>query len=134
MIKRTVVIKRKACQWQPEKNRKIKTKITQPKQKVAGFVSPVLVVFICAVFSGVFYVYSINQTATQGIAIGKLEKEIAQKRNENDILRIREAQVKSLYHIEDQSKNLNMAPARNVIYLEETPMMAYSNAQAKNKN
>lgn len=99
----------------------------KPQASVAGFISPVFVVLSCTVFSGVFYVYSINQTATKGIAIGQLEKEIVQKKNENDSLRIREAQVKSLYHIEDVSKELNMVAAQNVVYLEENPAVAYGN-------
>jgi|GEM_PF-912651 len=132
MTKRTVVIRKKSFCWQPNIKRKTQ-KTTQSGKSVAGFINPVFIVLACTVFSGVFYVYSINQTATKGIAIGQAEKEIAKKKNENDSLRIREAEVKSLYHIEDQSKNMNMVSSQNVIYLEESPAVAYSDSQAKNK-
>lgn len=133
MTKRTVVIRKKSFCWQSNIKRKIQ-KNTQPKKSVAGFISPAFVVLACAVFSGVFYVYSINQTATKGIAIQQAEKEIARKRNENESLKIREAEVKSLYHIEDESKNMNMVSSKNVTYLEESPTVAYENSIAKNKN
>ncbi len=133
MTNRTVVIRKKSFCWQPKIKRKIQ-KVSQPSQGVAGFINPVFIVLACAVFSGVFYVYSINQTATKGIAIQQVEKEIAQKKNENDTLRIKEAEIKSLYHVEDESKNLNMVSAQNVVYLEESPTVAYSASQTKSKD
>ncbi len=134
MTRRTVVIRKKSFCWQLNTKRKTQV-IARPRKNVAGFINPVFVVLACTVFSGVFYVYCINQTATKGITIQQAEKAIAQKRNENDSLRIREAEVKSLYHIEDQSKNMNMVAAQNVVYLEETPTVAYSNlTKSKNKD
>ncbi len=132
MTKRTVVIRKKSFCWQPNIKRKTQS-TTQPKKSAAGFINPVFIVLACTVFSGVFYVYSINQTATKGIAIGQAEKEIDLEKNENDSLRIREAEVKSLYHIEDESKNMNMVSAQNVVYLEEVPTVAYSDSQTKIK-
>ncbi len=133
MTKRTVVIRSRASSWQPNIKRKIKPTI-QLSQSTAGFINPVFVVLICAVFSGVFYVYCINQTATKGIAIGRVEKEIAKEKAENESLRIRQAQVKSLYRIEELSKDLNMVSAQNVIYLEESPAVAYATNHVKLKN
>ncbi len=133
MTNRTVVIRSKASTWQPNIKRKIKPTI-QLSQSTAGFINPVFVVLICAVFSGVFYVYCINQTATKGIVIGQVEKEITKEKNENESLRIRQAQVKSLYHIEELSKDLNMVSAQNVIYLEESPTVAYATNHVKLKN
>jgi len=133
MTNRTVVIRKKSCNWQPKTKRKIQTE-NQPKQSVAGFINPVFIVLACTVFSGVFYVYSINQTATRGIAIGQIEKEIAKEKNENESLKIKEAEVKSLYHIEDVSKTMDMVSSQNVIYLEESPTVAYGSTSAKFKN
>ncbi len=137
MTNRTVVIRKKSCTWQPNIKRKIQTETrseTRSKKSLAGFINPVFIVLACTVFSGVFYVYSINQTATKGIAIQQAEKEILQKKNENESLKIREAEVKSLYHIEDVAKNMNMVAAQNVIYVEESPAVAYGNLQSKTKN
>ncbi|NTV41137.1 MAG: hypothetical protein HGA61_02590 [Candidatus Moranbacteria bacterium] len=132
MTKRTVVIRKKSCSWQP--NIKRKTQITlKPREGEAGFINPVFIVLACAVFSGVFYVYSINQTATKGIAIQRAEKEIVLRKNENDSLRIKEAEVKSLYHIEEASKEMNMVSPQNIIYLEESPAVAYENHSVKSK-
>lgn len=133
MTKRTVVIRKKSFCWQPNIKRKIQT-AAQPRKNAAGFINPVFVVLACTVFSGVFYVYSINQTATKGIAIQEVEKQIALEKSKNEALKIREAEIKSLYHVEDESKNMNMVSAQNVTYLEEIPTVAYSGSQLKTKN
>ena len=124
MTNRTVVIRKKSCNWQPNTKRKIVSN-AEPKKRLAGFINPVFIVLACTVFSGVFYVYNINKTATKGIAIQQAEKEIFKRKNENEALKIREAEVKSLYHIEDISKGMNMVAPQNVTYIEESPVVAY---------
>lgn len=127
MNTRTVVVRRKSCNWQPNTKRNA---ITMPKEvrssHTAGFISPVFIVLACTAFSGLFYIYSVNQTAVKGIAIRNAEKEIAQQKKENESLKIKEAELKSLYHIEESSKQLNMAPVANAKYIEETPSVAYN--------
>jgi cell division protein FtsL len=125
MTKRTVVIRRNTCTWQPKTKRKIEPILSAPKVRAAGFISPVLVVLACTAFSGLFYIYSVNQTAVKGIAIRSAEQEIAKQQKENGALKIREAELKSLYNIEENSKQLNMSQATNVKYLEESPSVAY---------
>jgi len=85
---------------------------------VAGFINPVVGVAVFAVFAGLLYIYSINQSAVKGYQIRQIEKEISQIKGENESLRIREAELKSLYKIEQASKDLNMSKADSVTYLE----------------
>lgn len=123
MFKRTVVIrKNSSCKWQP----KIKKNIHTQKTKVAGFINPIFVVFGCAAFSGLLYLYSINHTAVKGLEIRTIEKEISQMQNENENLKIKEAELKSLYKIEESSKNLNMSQLKDVKYIEETGPVAFA--------
>ncbi|EKD46597.1 MAG: hypothetical protein ACD_67C00154G0001 [uncultured bacterium] len=96
------------------------------KNNAAGFISPVFVVLACTAFSGLFYIYSVNQTAVKGIAIRNAEKEISQQKKNNESLKIKEAELKSLYRIEETSKQLNMAPVVSVKYIEEVPLVAYN--------
>lgn len=124
MTKRTVVIRRKSCNWQPNIKRKIKPQVA-PKARMAGFISPVFVVLACTAFSGLFYIYSVNQTAVKGFEIRKAENEIAAQQKENKSLKIKEAELKSLYHIEDVSRHLEMVNSSGVKYLEEAPSVAY---------
>jgi len=51
-----------------------------------------------------------------------MEMNIAIK--ENDNLKIQEAELKSLYHVEDATKDLNMAEITNVSYVEQTSPVA----------
>ncbi|HOW60388.1 MAG TPA: hypothetical protein P5548_02435 [Candidatus Moranbacteria bacterium] len=137
MINRTVVIRKKPLNWQPKIKRKIQTNwqpIEALKSHTAGFINPVFIVFACAVFSGLFYVYSINQTAVKGIEIRKVEKEIAEQEKIKESLRIKEAELKSLYRIEEESKSAGMINVSSVKYLEENSSVAYGNDSKGSKN
>lgn len=134
MKKRTVVIRKKTCNWQPNTKRKIEIKETLQRKHNAGFISPVFVVMALTAFAGLFYLYSINQTATKGIEIKNVEKQIAQEKNENESLKIKEAELKSLYHIEESTKNLDMVDAVHVNYIEENPSVAFANNGKESKN
>jgi len=125
MMKRTVVIRKNSCIWQPKTKRKIELLKVASKSNTAGFISPVLVVLVCTAFSGLFYIYSVNQTAVKGISIRNAEKELATQKKNNESLKIKEAELKSLYRIEEASIQLNMSPAVSVRYLEESPSVAY---------
>lgn len=125
MTNRTIVIRKKSCMWQSNTKRKI-IPLAVRKSSTAGFISPVFVVLACTAFAGLFYIYSVNQTAVKGIAIRNVEKEILQQKKNNETLKIKEAELKSLYHIESTSQQLNMFRATNVKYLEETPSVAYN--------
>ena len=135
MKNRTVVIRKKSSDWQPKIKRKIQQ---QPKAKTAssmknaGFVNPVLVVSACALLFGFMYLYSINQTATKGIEIRNAEKQVSSVENYNKSLKIKEAELESLYQIEDASKNLNMVNVDHSVYVEENPTVAYSNKKGEN--
>jgi len=137
MINRTVVIRRTSSNWQPKIKRKIQTQwqpISALKSRAAGFISPVFIVLACAVFSGLFYIYSVNQTAVKGIEIRNVEKDIAEQQKDNESLRIKEAELKSLYNIEEESKQINMINAANAQYLEESLSVAYRTASKGGKN
>lgn len=125
MNNRTIVIRKASCNWQKNTKRKIMPVMAQ-STNTAGFISPVFIVLACSAFSALFYIYSVNQTAIKGIAIRDAEKEISQQEKNNEALKIKEAELKSLYHIEETSKNLNMAPVASVKYIEETPAVAYN--------
>ena len=56
-------------------------------------------VFGLAVLFVVAYLYAINQNAVQGFAVRNAERGVAQARDENQRLRIEEAQLKSLGRI-----------------------------------
>lgn len=133
MTKRTIVIRRQSCQWQPKTKRNIKL-IPEKRIHPAGFINPVVVVLVSTAFAGLFYVYSINQTAIKGIAIRNAEKEITERKKENESLKIKEAELKSLYRIEEVSKQLEMVGASSVKYIEETPAVAFNAVTKENKN
>lgn len=70
--------------------------------------------------------YSVNQTAVKGLAIRNAEKDILQQQKDNESLKIKEAELKSLYRIEDSSRQQNMVDSTNVKYLEESQTVAFN--------
>lgn len=131
MTKRTIVIRKQSCSWKPKTQRKTIEKVQPKKKHNAGFISPVFVVMIFGFLAGLFYLYSINQSAIRGFQVKEVEKQVSEIRNENEKLKIKEAQLKSLYHIEESSKNLEMTNLGNINYVDEGDSMAFGKASAK---
>ena len=106
--------------WQHKTKRKTNTE----EKNIKGFInSSVLIVallFVC----GSIYLYSINSSAVKGYQVRQVEKEILELKKQNEDLRIREAELKSLYHVEESSKNMNMGDLKNISYIEETGPVA----------
>lgn len=73
---------------------------------------------------GAFYLYTTNRVAVSGYSIRSVEKEIAQLKQDNNQLRIQEAELKSLYRIEESGKRLNMFEPTHINYIEETNPIA----------
>lgn len=121
MRKRTVVISRgNSCLWQSN----IKRNIQKKSLSFAGFINPLFVVFGCGVFAGLLYLYSVNSTAVKGLEIRTIEREIVQMEKEKETLRIKEAELKSLYRIEQSSRDMHMSELGAVEYIEEVPNVA----------
>ena len=109
------------CHWQPkERKTKIKTQHASGSMKV-GFV-----VFSLFFVIGAAYLYSVNSNAVKGYEIREVEKEISELRKNQEQLKIREAELNSLYRIERESENLNMAElGDDVAYIEELGPVAF---------
>lgn len=76
------------------------------------------------IFASVSYLYAINKTAVLGFEYRSVEKRVSELRQENEQLRIKEAELKSLYRIEEASRNLQMVEYQNLSYLEDHGVMA----------
>lgn len=75
----------------------------------------ILVTLVCA--AGVFYIFEVNNLATKGYEIRNLENQLNKSQKENETLRIQEAELKSMYKIEEKTKDLNMVVPKDVSYL-----------------
>ena len=74
-----------------------------------------LVAFIATL--GIFYIFEVNSNATKGFEIRLLEKKVQELKDSQERLKIREAELKSMYNIEERTKNLNMVAPKDVSYL-----------------
>lgn len=132
MNQRTVVIRRNYCRWSAQKQKPKKDLMNMSaaaegalRPLKAGFVNPVVSLCIFGICSGLFYLYSINQSAIKGVEIRDIEKQISEMRRQEEVLTIREAELKSLYHIESAAANLNMAAVDQVRYIDDAAAVAF---------
>jgi cell division protein FtsL len=75
----------------------------------------ILAVLVCA--SGIFYIFEVNNLATKGYEIRELENQLKDVQKANETLRIQAAELKSMYKIEEKTKELNMVAPKDVSYL-----------------
>lgn len=87
--------------------------------KVHGSIKPGVLVFIFFFLAGGIYLYSLNASAVQGYQIREVETEMGKLRKENEQLKIKEAELKSLYYIEESSRKSNMGEFKEVSYVVE---------------
>ena len=74
-----------------------------------------LVVLIC--IFGVIYIFEVNNVATQGYQIRDLEQKAQELRENNEKLKLKEAELRSMYNIEQKTKDLNMVAPKDVSYI-----------------
>ena len=93
-----------------------KQAINKNQVKIGGVsISFLLVVLIC--LSGVFYIFEVNNLATKGYEIRELEKTVEKLKQDNERLKIQTAELKSMYNIEEKTKELNMVAPKDVSYI-----------------
>lgn len=106
--------------WQLKTKRKINTE----KKNIKGFVNSTVLIVALLFVCGAGYLYSINSSAVKGYQARQVEKELLELQKQNEDLKIKEAELKSLYHVEESSKNMNMGDLKNISYIEETGPVA----------
>lgn len=66
---------------------------------------------------GFFYIVEVNSNATKGYEIRTLEKKVQDLKDSQEKLKIQEAELKSMYNIEEKTKDLNMVAPKDVSYM-----------------
>jgi cell division protein FtsL len=102
----------------------IKKKAINSKEVKVGKITLnfILVVLICA--AGIFYIYEVNRLAVRGYQVGDLEEKIKDLKEENERIKIKAAEIKSMYRIEEDTKGLNMVAPQDVSYIQLPGEMA----------
>lgn len=122
--------KRLSCDWPRRQEpasrfaRSVTRNNISGKTEVIGSVSLSFVIMFFIVLAGVVYIYSINSSAVKGFEMRKAEKEVTGLKKENESLIIKEAELKSLYNIEEASKKLNMEQLGDISYINENSPVA----------
>ncbi|MFA5871972.1 MAG: septum formation initiator family protein [Parcubacteria group bacterium] len=81
-----------------------------------------LVAMICA--AAVFYIFEVNNQATKGYEIKNLEDNLEALKANNEKLKIQAAELKSMYNIEEKTKELNMTAPKDISYINVPGEMA----------
>lgn len=120
-----------ACPWlrlsaatrYERENRRVLAGAKQ-NENVSGSASLSFAIIFFVLLAGILYIYSINGSAVKGYKMRQAEKEINGLKKENEKLIIKEAELKSLYNIEEASKKLNMNEMNNISYVDEKSPVA----------
>ncbi len=102
-----------------EGKRDTKTKPARVGRVTLNFL---LVVLIC--MAGVLYIFEVNDRATLGYKYKQKEQKIQELKDQNAKLKIREAELRSMYNIEQKTKELNMIVPQNISYMSLPGNMA----------
>jgi len=78
----------------------------------------------CVIFAGALYLYQVNNIAIKGYEIREVENKIQDLEKENQKLKIKEVESKSMYNIEKATEDLNLVNSTNVSYVEMKGPMA----------
>lgn len=71
------------------------------------------------------YLFSVNRNAVAGYSLRTAEKRMLELGTEAQKLRIREAELRSLYGLEEASSRLDMMPIEDAILVDEPGSVAY---------
>ena len=83
-----------------------------------GFMGAIFILTIVVIILGAFYLYQVNDLATKGYDIKEIENEIQGLKKTNEMNKIKEVELKSMYNLEKATENLDMVSARDITYLE----------------
>lgn len=84
----------------------------------ADFKSMLFVMAGCCIFAGAFYLYQVNNIAIKGYEMKEVENRIQDLEKENQRLKIREVESRSMYNIEKSTEGLNLINSANITYVE----------------
>lgn len=83
----------------------------------------VVLVLVC-IFSGVFYLYEVNDLAAKGYELKELQSKVASLQEANKKGVIKKVELMSMYNIEKATQNSNLVSLNNATYLELNGPMA----------
>lgn len=90
-----------------------------------GSLSGIVFVMVgCLIFAGASYLYQVNNISIKGYEVKAIESRIQELEKENQKLKIREVESRSMYNIEKNTENLNLVKSANVTYVEMKGPMA----------
>jgi cell division protein FtsL len=92
-------------------------KTVRPNSIKVGNVTLNFLVAALVCLLGVFYIFEVNNMATKGYEIKSLENQINDLKKDNEKLKIQSAELKSMYNIEEKTKDLNMVVPKDTSYL-----------------
>lgn len=110
--------------WQPKTIRRGGQKTNIKIEFSFGSVRSGVLVVLAVALAVFGYLYAVNGSAVKGFQARQAEKEVLELQKQNEQLRIKEAELQSLFYIEESSKKMNMADLKKVSYVEQKGPMA----------
>lgn len=93
------------------------------KSKIS-LVSLVAFVFTVLILGGIVYLFQVNDLATKGFEVKEIETKIDDLQEERKNLKLKETELKSMYNLEKEVKDLNLVNCSNISYIEKDGPLA----------
>lgn len=92
--------------------------VEKEKPKKVSKLTLVVVLLFFVFCAGIMYIFQINKMATMGYEIKKTEEQIEELKKQNEALRIRAAELKSMHKLESDKERMNMKKPDEIGYIE----------------
>ncbi|MFZ5982710.1 MAG: hypothetical protein ACOYS2_04050 [Patescibacteria group bacterium] len=98
-------------------------KFLSGKSKIS-LVAVAAFVFAVLILGGMVYLFQVNDLATKGFEVREIETRIDDLQEERKNLKLKETELKSMYNLEKEVKDLNLVNCSNISYIEKDGPLA----------
>lgn len=89
-----------------------------------SFMALLIFVLGALLLGGLIYLFQVNDLATKGFEVKDVENRIDKLQEERKSLRLKETELKSMYNLEKEVKDLDLVNCSNVSYVEKDGPLA----------
>jgi cell division protein FtsL len=86
----------------------------------AGPVTLVIILLSLVCFLSLFFLAQVSQSSTKSYEIADLEKKVKELKEQNKVLELKAAELRSFENIKNEAEKLNMVSADKIVYIKQS--------------
>lgn len=91
-----------------------------PHNFKAGPVTLTVILISLVCFLSLLFLAQIFQSSTKGYEISDLERKVKELKEQNKVMEIRAAELRSFENIKNEAEKLNMTQANKIVYIKQS--------------